>query len=283
MADFPGVLESAPIALVLLDSQDEILNCNQAAARMGLQTGRTLASFIDGLKGPFCEHVLNQPDASVYSLRSATSEKRCRAITQRETEGLYVWLVDITEQLAMGEQVRQLKQPGARKLRQVNQLTVAAVGYAELLDVMMAENDVLSKEKLATVRQYQAEVTKNLMAIQQVLDGETGPIRQGSVLVADQHHALAELITELLRSEGYKVVSFSDASSALKYYQVNESSIYKAVIDEDLKDQQGVTLIALLKEIAPALNIVTLSEGSASKGSVQKPLDFQMLLQAIED
>jgi len=283
MVDFPGALKSAPIALVLLDTQDEILNLNQVAVRMGLQTGRTLASFIDGLNGPFCEHVLNQPDSSVYSLRSVKSEKRCRAITQSEPEGLYVWLVDITEQLALGEQLRQLKQPGTRKFRQVNQLTVTAVGYAELLDVIMADNDALSAKKLATVKQYQAEVTKNLMAIQRILDGETGPVRQGSVLVADQHHALAELITELLRSEGYKVASFSDASSALKYYQVNESSIDKAVIDEDLKDQQGVTLIALLKEIAPALNIVTLSEGAASKGSVQKPLDFQMLLQAIKD
>lgn len=283
MADFPGALESAPVALVLLDTQDEILNLNQAAVRMGLQSGRTLASFIDGLNGPFCEHVLNQPDSSVYSLRSAKSEKRCRAVTQRETEGLYVWFLDITEQLALGEQVRQLKQPGARKLRQVNHLTVTAVGYAELLDVIMADNDALSAEKLATVRQYQTEVTKNLMAIQRILDGETGTVHQGSVLVADQHHALAELITELLRSEGYKVASFSDASSALKYYQVNESSIHKAVIDEDLKDPQGVTLIALLREITPALNIVTLSEGAASKGSVQKPLDFQMLLQAIED
>ncbi len=283
MVDFPGALKSAPIALVLLDTQDEILNLNQVAVRMGLQTGRTLASFIDGLNGAFCEHVLNQPDSSVYSLRSVKSEKRCRAITQSEPEGLYVWLVDITEQLALGEQLRQLKQPGTRKFRQVNQLTVTAVGYAELLDVIMADNDALSAKKLATVKQYQAEVTKNLMAIQRILDGETGPVRQGSVLVADQHHALAELITELLRSEGYKVASFSDASSALKYYQVNESSIDKAVIDEDLKDQQGVTLIALLKEIAPALNIVTLSEGAASKGSVQKPLDFQMLLQAIKD
>lgn len=283
MVDFPGALKSAPIALVLLDTQDEILNLNQVAVRMGLQTGRTLASFIDGLNGAFCEHVLNQPDSSVYSLRSVKSEKRCRAITQSEPEGLYVWLVDITEQLALGEQLRQLKQPGTRKFRQVNQLTVTAVGYAELLDVIMADNDALSAKKLATVKQYQAEVTKNLMAIQRILDGETGPVRQGSVLVADQHLALAELITELLRSEGYKVASFSDASSALKYYQVNESSIDKAVIDEDLKDQQGVTLIALLKEIAPALNIVTLSEGAASKGSVQKPLDFQMLLQAIKD
>jgi CheY-like chemotaxis protein len=254
-----ALLQTAPVALVVLDDDDFIRQANEKAVAMGLSVGTTLTSHIANLKEKFVDHVRHQPDSQLYRLEFQHGEKRCRASFEENNGDFYVWLVDVSEQLMLADQIRRLKHPDSRKMRQISQLSATAAGYSELLDVILADSDTLGSDKLNTVRQ--------------------------SVLVADQNDALTELISELLRDEGYKVVGFSDPDTALKYFRVNEHSIQKAVVDEGLICENDASLVATLQTASPDLGLIVLSEDSDSSdhGKVSKPLDFQVLLEAMED
>jgi CheY-like chemotaxis protein len=269
----------------VLDDDDLIRQANEKAVAMGLSAGTTLASYIVNLKEKFVDHVRHQPESQLYRLEFQHGEKRCRASFEENNGDFYVWLVDVSEQLVLADQIRRLKHPDSRKMRQINQLSVTAAGYSELLDVILADSDTLGSDKLNTVRQYQHELTKNLSAMHRVVTNNKMKMKKGSVLVADQNDALTELISELLRDEGYKVVGFSDPNTALKYFRVNEHNIQKAVVDEGLICENDASLVATLQTASPDLSLIVLSEDSDSgdHGKVSKPLDFQVLLEAMED
>jgi len=280
-----AVLQTAPIALVVLDDDDLIRQANEKAVAMGLSAGTTLASYIANLKEKFVDHVRHQPESQLYRLEFQHGEKRCRASFEENNGDFYVWLVDVSEQLVLADQIRRLKHPDSNKMRQINQLAVTAAGYSELLDVILADSDSLGPDKLNTVRQYQHELTKNLSAMHRVVTNNKAVMKKGSVLVADQNDALTELISELLRDEGYKVVGFSDPNTALKYFRVNEHNIQKAVVDEGLICENDASLVTTLQTASPDLGLIVLSKDSDSRdhGKVSKPLDFQVLLEAMED
>jgi CheY-like chemotaxis protein len=285
MIELNTVLQTAPVALVVLDDDDLIRQANEKAVAMGLSAGTTLASYIANLKEKFVDHVRHQPESQLYRLEFQYGEKRCRASFEENNGDFYVWLVDVSEQLVLADQIRRLKHPDSNKMRQINQLAVTAAGYSELLDVILADSDSLGPDKLNTVRQYQHELTKNLSAMHRVVTNNKAVMKKGSVLVADQNDALTELISELLRDEGYKVVGFSDPNTALKYFRVNEHNIQKAVVDEGLICENDASLVTTLQTASPDLGLIVLSKDSDSRdhGKVSKPLDFQVLLEAMED
>jgi CheY-like chemotaxis protein len=280
-----AVLQTAPIALVVLDDDDLIKQANEKAVAMGLSAGTTLASYIANLKEKFVDHVRHQPKSQLYRLEFQYGEKRCHSSFEENNGDFYVWLMDVSEQLVLADQIRQLKHPDSRKMRQINQLSITAAGYSELLDVILADSDTLDSDKLNTVRQYQHELTKNLSAMHRVVTNSKTEIKNGSVLVVDQNDALTELISELLRDEGYKVVGFSDPNTALKYFRVNEHNIQKAVVDEGLICENEASLVTMLQTASPDLGLIVLSVDSDSRdhGKVSKPLDFHVLLEAMED
>ena len=285
MIELNVVLQTAPMALVVLDDDDFIIQANEKAVAMGLSVGTTLASYIANVEAKFVDHVRHQPESQLYRLEFQYGEKRCRASFEENNGDCYVWLVDVSEQLVLADQIRRLKHPDSKKMRQVNQLTVTAAGYSELLDVILADSDTLDSDKLNTVRQYQHELTKNLTAMHRLVTNNKAEMKRGFVLVADQNDALTELISELLRDEGHKVVGFSDPNTALKYFRVNEHNIQKAVVDEGLICENDASLVATLQTTSPDLGLIVLSEDSDSRdhGKVSKPLDFKDLLEAMED
>ncbi len=285
MIELNALLQTAPVALVVLDDDDLIRQANEKAVAMGLSAGTTLASYIANLKEKFVDHVRHQPESQLYRLEFQYGEKRCRASFEENNGDFYVWLVDVSEQLVLADQIRRLKHPDSSKMRQINQLAVTAAGYSELLDVILADSDSLGSDKLNTVRQYQHELTKNLSAMHRVVTNNKAEMKKGSVLVADQNDALTELISELLRDEGYKVVGFSDPNTALKYFRVNQHNIQKAVVDEGLICENDASLVTTLQTASPDLGLIVLSKDSVSgdHGKVSKPLDFQVLLEAMED
>lgn len=285
MIELNAVLQTAPVALVVVDDDDLILQANRQAIAMGLMVGKPLASYIAGLEEKFIDHIRHQPESQLYRLEFEHAEKRCRASVEKNNGDTFIWLQDVSEQLVLADQIRRLKHPDSKKMRQISQLAVTAAGYSELLDVILADSDSLSAEKLNTVRQYQHELTKNLSSMHRVVANNKLAVKKGSVLVADQNNALTELISELLRAEGYKVVGFSDPNTALKYYRVNEHNIQKAVVDEGLICENDASLVATLQTASPDLGLIVLSEDpdSTDKGKVSKPLDFQVLLEAMDD
>ncbi len=80
------------------------------------------------------------------------------------------------------------------------------------------------------------------------------PIR---VLVVDDERFFREAIRELLESDGIEVRLASTASEALE--AAADPSVGVAVLDIQLPDQSGLTVLRLLRERRPALRVVMLS------------------------
>jgi len=278
-------MRSAPTALIELDDSEQIIWRNDSAIAMGFETEKPIREYCSPSEEPLAEYARDQPPSHLYQFRFPGSEKRCHLQLQSEKKSTYLWVIDISERLIMADRVRRVKTPDSKRNRQLNQLSATALGYAELLDVVMSDAADLSIDKIDTVRKYQQEISRCLKGINKIVQGETSKSPRGSVLVAERHLALKELVSELLKTEGYKVHDFSNVEAALEYCRLNAESIEKAVIDETLKDEQGCTLIDRIKEILPHVGIIALveSESGINAGGVPKPLDFQVLLQALTD
>lgn len=281
----PNLARGAPTPLIEIDGDETIIDMNQAAASMGFCVGAPVTDYHDPGDEPLSEFVRYQPDSHLYLMRMGSSEKRCRVKLHEEGTATYLWIIDQSENLVLAEKLRRLKSPDSKKNRQINQLSITALGYAELLDVVMQDNDNLSADQFDTIRKYQSEISSCLKNIYQLVEGGSASRPHGQVLVAERHHALKELVSELLRAEGYKVNAFSDVAAAIAYCRLNGDGLQKAVVDEALADQHGKTLIAHLKELQPNLRIIALveSEAGIKSGGVPKPLDFQVLLEAMVD
>ena len=279
------LIRMAPVAVIRLTEDDRVAATNQSAVALGLTTGLCLNECISGIEESFYQLITREMSPRTWAFRLGDRDKRFRVAPARQADGLYLWLQDQTELAGLAEKLRKQSSPESRLLRQVNHQAVTAMGYTELLDVITDDHEMISGDKLSAVRQYLKDISGALRVIQQVASREnTHSIdSQSTVLVVDGHAALSELISELLRAEGYKAVSFSDPASALKYFTVNHHAVQKAVIDESLKAQSS-SLITELRTVSPDLNIVTLTdrENSAVPHSVMKPLDFQLLLRAVE-
>lgn len=285
MTDLPDILKRAPIAMIVLNREDRVVDSNDLARTLGFVAHTMMNDLLIGLEEKFCEAIQHGPPLRSWRVRIDDREKRFQITWQAEGENFFVWFQDISEQVALAEKVRKTKAPSSKQLRQANHQAVTGLGYAELLEVIMDDHDILSGEKLTAVKHYQSEVANTLRAIQRITlnEGKDAAIEPTSIMVAESHAALSELISELLRAEGYRATSFSDAESALKFYALNHHTIQKAVIDETLKSDEEF-LTAALKKLAPELEIITLTDNEQiqSPGSVLKPVDFQLLLSAVE-
>lgn len=284
MQELPETLQYAPMPLLIVNDEDIITTLNDSASVMGFRAGALVGDYLNGMSEPFCEYLRYQPASNVYRFQFEGSEKPCKVTPIQFAELHCLWLQDISENLALADQLRQVKKPESMQFRQINQLIVTAMGYSELLDVVMSDNEGLSTEKMSTVKQYQLEITRNLRAIQDLIDGNQGVEKNGSILVIEQHETLAELISELLRAEGYKVTAFSDAQSGLKFATMNAASLQIAIVDEAIADKEGEgSLLDALELAAPELPILRLTDQGEGQGTIRKPLDFNRLIQAVQE
>ncbi len=277
-------LATAPMPCVCLDPQDRIVWLNPAAETFGFKKEQVFGGSLPDLEGAFFHHVRFQPASSVYRLVLPHSEKRCR-VSWSEVEGhLLLWLNDITAQLALATQRRDETQPYQQKIRLLNQLAITASGYSELLEVVL-EDEKLVAEKASALRQYQSEVSRNLAEMLDTIRGdEHGSTRSGTVVIADAHQDLANLIAELLRTEGYRTECFTDASSVLHYLKVNGEGVSSVVIDEELKvDDKPLT--QAVGQLRPGVEVIVLSgdENAGSQGKIAKPVDFKVLLRTVQE
>ncbi len=284
MQELPETLQYAPMPLLIVNDEDIITTLNDSASVMGFRSGDLVADYLNGMSEAFCEYIRYQPASTIYRFQFEGSEKPCKVTPIQFAELNCLWLQDISENLALADQLRQVKKPESMQFRQINQLIVTAMGYSELLDVVMSDEEGLSSDKMATVKQYQLEITRNLRAIQDLIDGKDEVERKGSILVIEQHETLAELISELLRGEGYKVTAFSDASSGLKFATMNAASLQIAIVDETIANEDGEgSLLDALKLAAPELPVLRLTDQGEGEGTIRKPLDFNRLIQAVQE
>ena len=137
---------------MVLDDDDLIRRANDKAVSIGFVSSTTLANYIVDLMEKFVDHVCHHLK-HIYLAWNFSMEEKCGASFEENSSELCVWLVEISGQLVLADQLRRLKQRDSLKMRQINQLVVTAAVYSELLDVILADNYTLGSGKLNTVRQ----------------------------------------------------------------------------------------------------------------------------------
>ena len=280
-------LLSAPLPILLIDTTDSIVALNKAAISWGFVVDQKIKTYLELHGKPFATELSAKRESKLRIFRFPSSEKHCHLTAQKNKDGILCWLHDVSPQLAIAERLRQAAMPSENQLRRINHLSSTALGYAELLDVIMSDLDSLSPEQMALVQHYQSEVRHSLQSIQKNTGSEKFRTQsvKSSVLVVESHAALNELITELLKGEGYKVASFLDGESAVQYLQVNHHKVKTAIVEEAPKGLDKTNLINVLSDVAPGLDVILLAANPASSPgrAIRKPLDFEQLLQMLED
>lgn len=291
MPGIPNEIQQAPVAYIKIKDDLEIVELNAAAASLGIKQQDLLTHYLADRDAVVLSSKLEEQNGFTLNVvvNSPVSEKPVLVQTIPEGGDWHIWMIDLSEQTALASRVRQLKSPLNKVLKQVQHHAVTGLGYSELLTVILEDEKNFSAEKLSALRQYQTEITNNLRQLQQLAAKENssevsiGSLRQ-TVLVVDQHKELTALISELLITQGYKVVSFSDPEKAIRYCEINGEKISTAVIDNELCDSEGVNLTKRVLTLKPSLSIIKLVSEVIDEedGSVCKPVNFDELLAAIE-
>lgn len=306
--NLPPETESAPVAFVRADESGVVRQCNRAAVKLGVTPGARLSD------------ILAESGKTTTELTTGGRRKPVR-VTAAEDGG--IWIEDLSETNALSREVQKLRRPLSRELRQVSQQATNALGYAELLTVILDEQLGIEPDKQQTLQLYQSEIVKALQAIRETLaaSSQTGMSanqgaghgdsqtanqtgnqkanqkllrKDGEILIADGHRDLADLIGELLKTRGYKSVSFTKPGAALEYARLNGASIQVALVDETLVDETmksgdgslAKALAALGATFQPAFHVIPLTaadQGHAGDtGALKKPVDFDELFKAVE-
>jgi len=114
-----------------------------------------------------------------------------------------------------------------------------------------------------------------------------------TVLVVDDEEAIREVVSEYLRSLGFKVLVAQGSSEAYQHLQSDER-IDVLITDLSLPDVDGVALSGVARDLRPQIGVVFITgktEGFLSRSNVmlprsvvlRKPFYFPELLKAVNE
>jgi CheY-like chemotaxis protein len=110
------------------------------------------------------------------------------------------------------------------------------------------------------------------------------------ILLADDDEAVLSALNDVLRSEGYEVITAKNGREAIEHFQ--EGRIDIALLDLNMPIKGGWETFEKLTTIHPLLPIIVITARpeqyslavAAGVGALmEKPLDLPLLLQAIKD
>lgn len=78
-----------------------------------------------------------------------------------------------------------------------------------------------------------------------------------SILIADDEPLVQDLLSEVLKREGYRVISVKDGYSALK--KIQESYFDVVITDVRMPKIDGLTLLKKVKEISPTTSVIVIT------------------------
>jgi DNA-binding NtrC family response regulator len=113
------------------------------------------------------------------------------------------------------------------------------------------------------------------------------------VLVVDDESLIRWALNARLSSAGYHVNEAEDAASALAYFRQDNPSIDLVLLDLNLPDSDGVTLLKKIKSSCPACRVILMTafatpeklqdaRDNGAHAVLAKPFDLDDMLQAVE-
>ncbi|MDH5368560.1 MAG: response regulator [Gammaproteobacteria bacterium] len=114
-----------------------------------------------------------------------------------------------------------------------------------------------------------------------------------TILLIDDEYMITEYLTDLLKSEGYHVISFNNSVKALRYIKNNNYEIDIIITDQTMPELTGVELAKYIFQSSFKIPVIlcsgytdlskddTLNADSGVHAFINKPFDDEILLQQV--
>lgn len=303
------VIEFAPLAFLTIGEDHRITYINQNG-KLLLQC--EVATSFKSLVHPNFVHnyesLWHQSptiETPVYlQLLGEAGTKYVKMTAARHPDGyLYTWIADLSETRALRAELQRNRQPGRRFLHEISNALTANVGYAELIQVLLKEGDIVAGETLANLRRYVRELREGLQKTESLVKSEkqghkklqsskVTPVNRQHVLIVDDEPGVAEFLAELMRGRQHKVTAFTDGIAALEYFDEKCAEIDLVILDQMMPDVTGIALATEMLSRIPDLPIMlctgdeqTIADQEMGKLKikhfVRKPIDINELMQQV--
>jgi CheY-like chemotaxis protein len=300
------IIETLPLSVICLDTSGVITQLNKYARNhFHLACNDTLHSHIHpDSEQQFFEVMANPSTEIQIQLINASNSHWVQMSQQNTGNSTYVFMRDISEQLALSTQLRASKRPEKKMVHDLYNALTATMGYAELIGMMLEEHKVISGERLADIQRYQREVYIGLQKADLLLRNqkeggivnESGavPIKRKHIMIVDDEPSITEFLSELMRAKQYKVTSFTDSTEALSYFTNHISEVDLVIMDQVMPQRSGLSLASELLSHNKSLPIVLctgdhgpidaqMEEKSKIKHFVRKPIDINELSDMVSE
>jgi len=158
----------------------------------------------------------------------------------------YFWFVSQQRTVAALEaQIESLKKPQKQLLQTLQNMVSTAKGYAELIAVMLEENQLVAGERLAAVRRYEQYVNDHLLDMEALLEQASDSQflmnarfdvqANVAVLIFLSNPVRGELLTELFKSQGMTTRLATSGAEAAALLAAHVASTRLLVTDEPIK------------------------------------------------
>lgn len=200
--------------------------------------------------------------------------------------GIDFFIQDISESKVLGRQLQQNSKPARRFVHDISNALASTIGYSELLNMMLSEEQMFAGEKLNVIRRYQSEVSEGLMKAESLIRNErarknrtsastpshvenpqslhpsaaatpkTHSLVRRHIVIVDDEPSIAEFLAELMRSRHYKTTIFTSSVEAHEYLVQNNKQVDLVILDQLMPEMTGIDLATSLRSIGINLPIV---------------------------
>jgi CheY-like chemotaxis protein len=300
------LIEELPVGIVAINHSHQALAFNTfAGTLLNLEIGMVIDQRLHIESQSRFEEALETPEKN-FQLQFTFAARTCYVELSSlplVSDGYQVVFVrDVTEQVAVISQLKNNKQPERKFIHSISNALTTTMGYSELMRRMLDESSSPSRDDLASLKRYHAEVHRGLQHTDELIKGRKNekqnvdqavvPIHRKHVMVVDDEAPIAEFLGELMRARHYNVTTFTDSVAALNFYKSNQKLVDLVIMDQIMPELSGISLATELLSFNIDLPIVLctgdqglISEQNSGrvniKHFIRKPIDISELTQMV--
>ncbi|MBL4680290.1 MAG: response regulator [Pseudomonadales bacterium] len=278
-------------------SSDGLIDyANHYARTLGIQTERCLTELVhvDSLSN--FENLVVSGNTDIQLVTDIATH---HIQISRFSSNCY-FIQDLSEKMALSAQLQKNKGPERKFIHDISNALTTTMGYSELINMMLEENESITGNRLATVRRYQSEVLTGFNKADTLIKdhkqgkvvSEAVPIIRRHVMIVDDERSITEFLSELMRARHYKVTAFTSSIAALQFYKENLGGVDLVIMDQIMPEMSGISLATELLACNIDLPIVLctgdhrlISDQSSGKVRIEhfisKPIDINELTQMV--
>lgn len=246
------LFDQLPVGILTLDVDFRVNSANHFARQLlQVEPGADFRALVHPDYLPAFELLFLNPSDLAVVIQFRFGE-RSLYTKVRMPEALTLIVEDTSEIIALGRQLKSDKQPERKFVHDLSNALTTTIGYTELINMMLAEHDEFSGERLAAIRRYEGEVFEGLKRADAIIKNKKQgaaqqfspaiPLNRKHVLVVDDEAQITEFLSELLRARQYKVTAFTDSIEALEFYKTNWEQIDLVIMDQIMPEMSGISL-----------------------------------------